>query len=324
MPDQLSSTMITKDVLIVGGGPAGAACAWRLKQHNISCLVLDRADFPRSKPCAGWITPSVFTSLQITPEEYPHKLTKFKSFQVSVRGLSFKLPTRQFAIRRIEFDAWLLNYAEANLLQHNVTHIEKSGGNYVIDGQYQGKYLVGAGGTHCPVNRRFFNPEREQPRKNLIIALEEEFAYPIKDERCFLWFFKDGLPGYAWYVPKAGGIVNVGIGANAAGLRRKDMTLKVCWLKLIETLETKGLVENHPFNPSGYSYYLRHNAQPIRSDNAFLVGDALGSATRDMGEGIGPAIQSGLLAAETISQGGDYSIKSIPRFSLPSLLGLRR
>ena len=55
-----------------------------------------------------------------------------------------------------------------------------------------------------------------------------------------------------------------------------------------------------------------------------LVGDALGLATLDMGEGIGPAIQSGQLAAEAIITGTAYSVDSIPRYSFPSLVGLRK
>ncbi|MCK4821330.1 FAD-dependent oxidoreductase, partial [bacterium] len=49
--------MINTDVIIVGGGPAGATCAWRLRQSNIRCIILDKQRFPRTKICAGWITP---------------------------------------------------------------------------------------------------------------------------------------------------------------------------------------------------------------------------------------------------------------------------
>ncbi len=316
--------MIKTDVIIVGGGPAGAACAWRLRQHKIKCLILDQSVFPRGKTCAGWITPTVFKSLKIDPKTYPKSLTHFKSFQISLRGVKFRLPTLQYAIRRIEFDAWLLSYAGIQPIHHKVKMIEKIDKGYQIDGQYQSKFLVGAGGTHCPVRRTFFDPVRSADTQGLILAKEEEFAYPYSDDRCHLWFFEEGLPGYAWYVPKADGYLNVGIGGSARGIRTKGKTLNNYWHGFIEELDELGLVRGHPFNPKGYSYYLRGRSPRLRQDDAFLIGDSLGLATRDMGEGIGPAIQSGILAADAISHNQDYSISSIPRFSFPSLLRLRK
>src|SRR5512146_2272705 len=100
--------MQTAEVIIVGGGPAGAACAWRLKQNNVDCLVIDQHPFPRFKPCAGWITPQVVKDLDLHSADYPHSFTTFDALHVSIRGLHFKLRTRQHAIRRYEFDNWLL------------------------------------------------------------------------------------------------------------------------------------------------------------------------------------------------------------------------
>ena len=75
----------------------------------------------------------------------------------------------------------------------------------------------------------------------------------------------------------------------------------------------------------GESHYFLNQILPgIRQGNAFVVGDALGLAILDMGEGIGPAIRSGQLAAEAIIKGTDYSVASIPRYSVPSLVGLRK
>ncbi len=49
----------TCDVLIVGGGPAGATCARQLTRAGLDVLVMDKQHFPRDKVCAGWITPAV-------------------------------------------------------------------------------------------------------------------------------------------------------------------------------------------------------------------------------------------------------------------------
>jgi len=315
--------MIKRDAIIVGGGPAGAACAWRLQRFGVDTLILDQAEFPRAKPCAGWVTPQVFKSLEIAPEDYPFGLTKFTSFKISLRGIKFRLPTLQYAIRRIEFDNWLLTRSEAKITQHRVVDIQPMADGYRIDEKFSAKYLIGAGGTHCPVRRLLFEPHQQTKKTSLIIAREEEFRYPIIDDRCHLWFFSHGLPGYAWYLPKTGGYLNVGIGASASGLKARGETLDQHWHKLSAHLQSSGLVFDHEFNPKGYSYYLRGKSMKIRHGNALLVGDALGLATRDMGEGIGAAIHSGLAAANSIAEGVDYSISRIPRFSLPSLLRLR-
>jgi flavin-dependent dehydrogenase len=161
-------------------------------------------------------------------------------------------------------------------------------------------------------------------RKKQILAMEDEFQYPVVDHRCHLWFFENNLPGYSWYVPKANGYVNVGVGGSAARLNARGDTIKRQWQHLIDSLTASGLVTGHDYHPRGYVYCLREKSTMIQQGNALLLGDCAGLATNDMGEGIGPAIQSGILAASAIVENKPYSIQSIPRFSLPSLLGLRK
>jgi len=311
------------DVLIVGGGPAGAACAGRLTRNNVNVLVLDKAAFPRFKPCAGWVTPQVFRDLEINPSDYPLGINHFSKFQVSFKNFHFQLNTNQYAIRRIEFDNWLLQRSNAPVIQHTVKEIRLEDGRFLIDDTFSAKTLIGAGGTNCPVNKTFFKDDPNQEKGDLIIAQEEEFPYEYKDERCHLWFLQNGLPGYAWYVPKANGYVNIGLGGSAARMKTNNDTLKRHWALLIEKLDSMDLIRIHEFKPVGHSYYLRASNPVVRKGNAFIIGDAIGLATRDMGEGIGLAIQSGMRAADAILTGGEFSVKSISKYSFPSLIGLR-
>jgi len=315
--------MIKKDVIIVGGGPAGSACARQLVKNGANCLVLDQHTFPRFKPCAGWITPELLADLELDIAEYPYGLTTFRSFDIAIRGLKFRLPTRQYAIRRFEFDDFLLRQSGAPVVQHTVKEITLVEDGYIIDGEYHGRYLVGAGGTHCPVNRLLFQPAAPRQKGSLIVAQEEEFSYPDADDRCRLWFLQNNLPGYAWYVPKANGYLNVGVGGKVEQLKAKGDALKRHWNLLVEKLDRMDLVHNHEYHPIGHSYYLRQKRAEIRRGNAFLTGDSLGLATLDMGEGIHPAVKSGLLAAGSILKGTPYSIDSISRYSFWSLMRLR-
>ena len=58
------------DVIIIGGGPAGSTCAGKLRAGGLDVLIVDKAEFPRSKLCSGWITPGVVDDLKLDVEEY--------------------------------------------------------------------------------------------------------------------------------------------------------------------------------------------------------------------------------------------------------------
>lgn len=319
--------MIKTDVLIVGGGPAGSACAWQLKKSEVDCIVLDQSRFPRFKPCAGWITPQVVKDIELDPKEYagdsqdhPRSFTTFTAAQIWISGLHIKMPFHQHAIRRYEFDEWLLKKSGAPVYEHTVKSISREGDQYVIDGDYTARFLVGAGGTHCPVYRALFKADVSRLAESLIVAQEEEFPYDHSSTECWLWFFENHLPGYAWFVPKANGYVNVGIGAKVEQLKANNDSLKAHWNRFIEKLDRMGLVRGHTYKPVGHSYYLRHPAPAPSKGNSFLVGDAAGLATIDMGEGIGPAIRSGIRAAEAILKGTRYQLNGIAKYSSPGLL----
>jgi flavin-dependent dehydrogenase len=310
-------------VIIVGAGPAGAACAWKLKQHQVDFILLDKEVFPRVKPCAGWITPKVLKELELNPAEYPGGITHFDRFKVSIKNVHFTLRTNQYAIRRVELDNWLVQRVGANLINHAARTIVQSNNRYIVDDKYSADFIVGAGGTHCPVARTFFKDQQSTSRSSLIVAMEEEFPYDHSDHTCYLWFLQNGLPGYAWYVPKANGIVNVGVGGIETGLKDSKDTLVRHWALLVGKLERMGLVAGHQYKPIGHSYFRRGKNTELRRDNALIVGDAAGLATVDMGEGIGPAVLSGMRAAESILNNSDYSVKSIAKYSFLSILGFR-
>lgn len=316
--------MIETEVLIVGGGPAGSACAWRLKQHGIDFRLMDKQEFPRPKTCAGWITPGVMRDVELDPASYPSNFTRFDHFKVEIGKLRFTLRTHQYAIRRVEFDAWLVQRVSDNLVRHQAQEIRYENGRYIVDGEFSARYLIGAGGTHCPVRRTFFNEIHPAKMGPLIIAQEEEFVHPGASSTCHLWFFQDGLPGYAWYFPKSDSVVNVGVGGGSMGLKKQQDNLKRHWELLVDKLERYDLVHGHEFHPVGHSYYLRSKSPALRAGNAMLVGDALGVATLDMGEGIGPSIRSGINAADAIINGSTYSTQGMHRYSYPDLFGWRR
>ncbi len=314
--------MIERETIIVGGGPAGSSAAWTLRHHGRDCLVLDRATFPREKLCAGWITPEVLEHLDFTEAEYPHRFLTFEALHVNLFGLGAKLRSPQHSIRRFEFDDWLLQRSDAEVRTHNVREVERTGDGFVIDGRYACRHLVGAGGTRCPVFRALYRQAHPRHRALQAVVLELEFPYDWQDRDCHLWFLTDGLPGYSWYVPKARGYLNIGVGGMADKLKARGDDIRRHWDRLIARLRRKGLIgaDAPPAEPHGYSYYLRAAPRVPRVEGAYIVGDSAGLATRDMCEGIGPAVESGIAAARAIAGEGAFDTAPIPPFTSPNRL----
>jgi flavin-dependent dehydrogenase len=307
--------MIESKVIIVGGGPAGSSCARELVRLGIECLIIDKKRFPRVKLCAGWVQPELFEDLDVDPVSYPFSLTFFDHFRVHIFGRQFTPAVSQYAIRRYQFDQWLLSHCGAPVYTHAVRNIDKEINGYIIDDLFRCQFLVGAGGTHCPVYQTFFAKQRPRPAGKLIATLEQEVACEIIDSNCHLWFFIDKLPGYAWYVPKEGGYVNFGIGGYLHKIKDRGKTIGEYWQRFIEELQCLDLKPDVELKPKGAVYYLRNNLRTVQNNSAFITGDAAGLATEDMGEGIGPAVKSGILAARAIAQGRSLTYRSIRKNS---------
>ena len=300
----------TYDVAIVGGGPAGSACARDLVRGGARVVVIDRAKFPRVKLCAGWLSPPIWDELELSPRAYPRGLWEWNVCHVHFRGKDHAFPGKGWFIRRYELDEFLLGRsgAECRLGLH-VKHLERDAGDNrwaiaLPDGTaIRARYLVGAGGTHCPV-ARMLAPQR--PRRALGVQELELHADRAAIERTRLG--RDGEPelvlfddvgGYGWNVPKSDWL-NVGCGTLDAS------AVHDAWQVTYEHLRAAGHVpretEDDLAHVKGHSYFLYHPIHLDRAahDNVVLVGDALGLAHPITGEGILPAVVSGRRAAAAI------------------------
>lgn len=313
------------DVAVVGAGPGGTACARELARLGVRTVLLDKADFPRQKLCAGWITPDVMADLGFVQSEYPYGIIRFDRINFHINRVKIPVRTRQYSIRRYEFDHWLLQRVKTPFYCHTVRRIREENGGFEIDGRFRARYIIGAGGSNCPVYRRFFKKETPRREKSLIVTMEKEYRTGFQDLECHLWFFINNLPGYAWYVPKQNGYLNIGIGGKAYRMNKRGDSVQLHFQAFLDMLEQKGMIESRPEGVKGYAYHLRHPDIRTRIGNARIIGDAAGIATRDMGEGVGPAVKSGLLAARSIALNRSFTLASVNRFSLPQLVwsGLR-
>jgi flavin-dependent dehydrogenase len=317
--------METCDVLIAGGGPAGSTCAWRLGLAGFDVMVMDRAVFPRDKVCAGWITPQVVSELALDLHDYRRgrTLQRITGFRTGIVGEPAEVTTTygqpvSYGIRRCEFDHYLLSRARArSRLGTPVRTIRRDGAAWVVNASIRAPLLIGAGGHFCPV-ARWLNPSaRGEPSASLVVAREAEFPVGPDDTRAYATdpelpalFFSPELTGYGWCFRKQG-YVNVGFGHLDSGalVRATD--------GFVEFLADRGIVPRHRAWPwRGHAYHVYPAPRRLVDAGVMLVGDAAGLAYPQSGEGIRPAVESGLLAAETINEAdGNYDARSLDRYA---------
>jgi flavin-dependent dehydrogenase len=304
------------DVLIVGGGPAGSSCAWGLRASGLDVLVLDRRPFPRDKVCAGWITPQVAHALQLDLHDYARHnvcqpITGFRTGLIGGPEVQnhFGHPV-SYGIRRREFDAYLLDRAAPRrAAPEAVERLERCPDGWLVNGQIRARLLVGAGGHFCPVARML--GARQVVGPSVIAAQEIEFAPSPHDlsrgtvePQIPELFFCSDLEGYGWCFRK-GDYLNIGLGrARGEGLSGHVQAF-------VDFLRARGkLRANLPARFQGHAYQLYERCAPkLVDEQVLLVGDAAGLAYPQSGEGIRPAVEAGLLAAQTIVEAqGRYAL----------------
>jgi len=304
------------EVLIVGGGPAGSTCAWLLKRAGIDVLVLDKKAFPRDKICAGWVTPAVVEELQFDVEDYRasgRTIQPIKRFRTGIIGdrvveTQYDEPV-SYGIRRIEFDAYLLERSGALVAEPaQLKSLESSADGWLANGSIEGRFIVGAGGHFCPVARHI----GAKLGHSEIVVAAQEVEFPMTDaqkrdcaaegDKPELYFCAD-LKGYGWVFRK-GEYLNVGLGREDNHKLSEHVADFVHWLKA-----TRRIPQDSPEKFGGHAYLLYNQApRPFLAERAMLIGDAAGLAYPKSGEGIRPAVESAIFAAETlIAARGDYS-----------------
>jgi flavin-dependent dehydrogenase len=322
------------DVLIVGGGPGGSSCAKRLSDAGLDVMVVDRAVFPRDKVCAGWITPAVLDTLGLDPAVYGQGrvLQPITAFRIGLcDGAMIEVDYRgpvSYGIRRCEFDQYLLDRCGARLqLGESVGSIVRDRDGWVVNDRYRTSMLVGAGGHFCPVAQRLAagaeacGPVVAAQEIEFLLDEDQQAECRVEGHRPELYFCSD-LKGYGWCFRK-GSYLNVGLGRED----REHLPGHVA--AFCEYLKEQGRIpRNLPGKFHGHAYLLyEHSPRNPVDEGVLLVGDAAGLAYSESGEGIRPAIESGLLAAHVIlAAGGDYCRQRLEPYcsELKSRFGRRR
>jgi geranylgeranyl reductase family protein len=304
------------DVLIVGGGPAGSMAAIQLMGSGLRVAILDRAQFPRIKPCGGGISCRAYKRfaklehvLKSVPTNLVHKLV-FES--PSGDAVEFSADGPLYAmIRRLEFDNALLNHCKTGGIEVR-EDVTVSRVEVVADGvrltstaneEFFADLVIGADGVNSTVavqtgmrgpwryNQIAIDGTEESPRTSL----------GVNQDTMYVYYGYGGGYGYGYLFPKASH-VNVGVGYFLEYYKR-DVSQKpyVQHLDFLDHLKTTGVLSGQSQRENFHAYVLPVGGplERISRDRILLAGDAAGFVNGFTAEGIYYAMVSGEHAGQT-------------------------
>lgn len=302
-----------RQVIVIGAGPAGAACAQRLAEDGIDVLMIERRSIVGNPAQCGECIPNwgevvgTFSNLddhqwlydyfQFPDRLKLHNLDNMRVFLPSGKAFHFELDA--FAGHRLHFDGYLCDkalHAGAEIKMDEaltrIQHQSKLDRDVLVTskGRYTFDYLIDASGSLAHVGRlRHGDDERYRP-KDQVPTMYAQVQGNVPET--FDVFLGSVAPsGYAWIIPKGPNTANVGLGVRAGYLKGnlKEHLQDFCDELGLEVLSWGG-----GWIPMG---------GPVKTmvdGTTLAVGDAAGLVMPSNGGGISQAIISGCFAAEAI------------------------
>lgn len=289
---------LSEEIVIVGGGPAGAYCAFELAMKGIQATVFDYSH-PRDKPCGGRISPLALEKFPDVEKIVTNEgiTTDFKVITCTGRESVIDQSKKAVNISRRFLDEQLLRMAKRNgakVISEKVLNIEKKQNIWQLKTTKRAvtaKLVVGADGVNSIVR---YKTVGAIPKENLLLTYSY-IADGIEKEYSIVKFLAD-FPGYIWVFPWR---VNASVGIGSE-LKYRDKLVKLLDEFIKSYLPKFKMIKKYcTMLPMGDPKFFN---LPCAGENWILVGDAAGHVDPITGEGILFALWSGKLAAEVITK----------------------
>ncbi len=291
------------DVIVIGAGPAGSTAAYRLARRGARVALLDRATFPRDKPCGGGITLRGLHHL-------PVDVTSVVEDRITVAELGFGYDDRfvrhadspvVYMTQRRRLDALLAqNAADAGAdfrdgVRVRTIETDPRGVAVATDtDRITASLLIGADGCNGVSAKQL----GLGGGVTYGVAFEGNVGWDVLDHSYWkgrlLLEFATVPGGYGWVFPK-GDHANVGVG----GWGREGGNLRAHLARLCDQY---GIPQDRVTHARGYRLPLRDPRSPVATDRAVVVGDAAGLVDPMSGDGMYEAFLSSRLACDTVGE----------------------
>ena len=307
------------DIVIVGAGPAGCACALALKNSGLRVAILDKQTFPRDKVCGDAIPGraiktlrSIDPSFEAAFRQFPNKFaTKKTALYFKGQAITFNWVGEAYTCTRMEFDNFLFSLVKENTATQILT--SSSPGNIVInkdgvsipiknsDLVLTAKLIIGADGAQSVVAKQLTN--KTVDRDHYVGSVRAYFknVSGLNNDTTDIYFEKRFLPSYLWVFPLPNNMSNVGFGMLSSEIAKRKINIKTAFYDFIEqTPELKAKFKDATLcgELEGFGLPLGSKIHTLSGERFMLTGDAASLIDPISGDGIGNAMLSGKLAAE--------------------------
>ena len=330
--------MTKYDVIVCGGGPAGATTAFYAAKAGMKVLLIDKSKFPRDKACGGLLTARLFDELpELEPYIKPIIECPSKDVNLYSPSMKYKIDYEfpvgtPWNITREVFDNAVLEAAgdvgAEVMTQTRIKNYEFNGGVTVktSKGDFKSKMVIGATGPGDKLasmvrEKRNIKPWTDNQMGTALMwepHVGKEFIDKTysKNSSLLVHFKPGGIEGYGWVFPKKE-ILNIGFGGYNSTI--KSIKIKEIWDDYINLLKKDGYFPKEQETPpvKGAPLPLDGPIGATTMDNTLLVGDSAGMVSPLSGEGIYYGMHAGKIAIDTIKKAletEDYSQKHLDQY----------
>jgi geranylgeranyl reductase family protein len=303
------------DVIVIGAGPSGSVAACRLSTLGYRVLLLDKARFPREKTCGDALIPD---ALKVLDRLGLLNRIKAAGHTVGVASIfspsqiEVAVPGEYVTLKRSKLDSLIAHKAVeqgATFCQAAVENITVAAGGSVTltlrgsAAALSARIVVVATGGDTRLLSKVGMLKRSEPSA---LALRCYVTSEMQVDRLVISYDRSITPGYAWVFPLGGGEYNIGCGVFYRKARHHKINLRDMFDRFVAEFPlARDLMRQRSAITKLQGAPLRCNltgTKVLGMGSVAAIGEAIGATFPLTGEGIGKAMETAEIAAETVHE----------------------